>query len=58
MSRNIADIVDSCDAALASVDPTPYIGKYREHAWAGIRGYLGAVTERAAARSSTSTPGC
>ena len=47
--RYIDDIVDSCQAALASVDPTPYFGKYRENAWAGIRGYLGAVTERAAA---------
>ena len=56
--RYIADIVDSAHAALASVDPTPYFGKYRENAWAGVRGYLGAVTERAPPRSSTSTPGC
>jgi glyoxylase-like metal-dependent hydrolase (beta-lactamase superfamily II) len=47
--RYIADIVDSAQAALASVDPTPYFGKYRENVWAGVRGYLGAVTERAAA---------
>jgi glyoxylase-like metal-dependent hydrolase (beta-lactamase superfamily II) len=46
--RYIDDIVESCHAALASVDPTPYFGKYRENVWAGIRGYLGAVTERAA----------
>ena len=43
------DIVESCHAALASVDPTPYFVKYRENVWAGVRGYLGEVTERAAA---------
>jgi glyoxylase-like metal-dependent hydrolase (beta-lactamase superfamily II) len=47
--RYLDDIVESCYAALASVDPTPYFGKYRENACAGVRGYLGAVTERAAA---------
>jgi glyoxylase-like metal-dependent hydrolase (beta-lactamase superfamily II) len=47
--RYLDEIVESCYAALASVDPTPYFGKYRENAWAGVRGYLGEVTERAAA---------
>jgi glyoxylase-like metal-dependent hydrolase (beta-lactamase superfamily II) len=47
--RYLDDIVESCYAALASVDPTPYFGKYQENAWAGVRGYLGEVTERAAA---------
>jgi glyoxylase-like metal-dependent hydrolase (beta-lactamase superfamily II) len=45
----IADIVDSANTALASVDPTPYFAKYQENAWAGVRGYLNAATERAAA---------
>jgi glyoxylase-like metal-dependent hydrolase (beta-lactamase superfamily II) len=47
--RYLDDIVESSRAALASVDPTPYFGKYRENAWAGVRGYLGAVTDQAAA---------
>lgn len=45
----IDDIVENCHAALASVDPTPYFGKYQENMWAGVRHYLGAVTEHAAA---------
>jgi glyoxylase-like metal-dependent hydrolase (beta-lactamase superfamily II) len=45
----IADIVDSAHAALASVDPTPYFVKYGANAWAGVDGYLDAVTARAAA---------
>ena len=47
--RYVDDIVEGCYAALASVDPTPYLGKYRENVWAALRGYLDAVTERAAA---------
>ena len=47
--RYIADIVDSAQAALGSVDPTPYFVKYRENIWAAIGGYLDAVTARAAA---------
>ncbi|GAA1841123.1 MBL fold metallo-hydrolase [Asanoa iriomotensis] len=45
----IEDIVDNARAALASVDPTPYFRKYGANAWAGVAGYLDAVTERAAA---------
>jgi glyoxylase-like metal-dependent hydrolase (beta-lactamase superfamily II) len=45
----IADIVESSYAALASVDPTPYFAKYGANAWAGVGGYLDAVTAQAAA---------
>jgi glyoxylase-like metal-dependent hydrolase (beta-lactamase superfamily II) len=45
----IADIVDSAHAALASVDPTPYFVKYGANVWAGVDGYLDAVTAHAAA---------
>jgi len=45
----IGDIVDSCHAALASVDPTPYFQRYGANAWAGVGGYLDAVTAQAAA---------
>ena len=45
----IADIVDSAHAALASVDPTPYFRKYGANVWAGMNGYLDAVTAHAAA---------
>ena len=44
----IADIVDSAHAALASVDPTPYFARYGANVWAGVGGYLDAVTARAA----------
>jgi glyoxylase-like metal-dependent hydrolase (beta-lactamase superfamily II) len=44
----IADIVDHANAALASVDPTPYFQKYGANAWAAVNGYLDAVTEHAA----------
>jgi glyoxylase-like metal-dependent hydrolase (beta-lactamase superfamily II) len=47
--RYISDIVDSCYAALASVDPTPYFVHYGQNAWAGVAGYLDAVTEQATA---------
>ncbi len=47
--RYIADIVDSAQAALGSVDPTRYFVKYRENIWAAIGGYLDEVTARAAA---------
>jgi glyoxylase-like metal-dependent hydrolase (beta-lactamase superfamily II) len=45
----IGDIVDSCYAALASVDPTRYFAKYGANVWAGVGGYLDEVTARAAA---------
>jgi glyoxylase-like metal-dependent hydrolase (beta-lactamase superfamily II) len=44
----IADIEASSREALASVNPVPYYMHYGENFWAGIRGHLGAVTERAA----------
>jgi glyoxylase-like metal-dependent hydrolase (beta-lactamase superfamily II) len=47
--RYITDIVDGCNAALGSVDPTPYFQKYGQNAWAGVVGYLDAVTDQAAA---------
>jgi glyoxylase-like metal-dependent hydrolase (beta-lactamase superfamily II) len=46
--RYIADIVASAQAALGSVDPTPYFAKYGQNVWAGVRGYLDEVTAQAA----------
>ncbi|MFF1632551.1 MBL fold metallo-hydrolase [Leifsonia sp. NPDC058248] len=46
--RYIADIIASAQTALGSVDPTPYFVTYGENAWAGVRGYLDAVTAAAA----------
>ena len=45
----IADIEASSREALASVNPMPYYLRYGENAWAGVKGHLDAVTERAAA---------
>jgi hypothetical protein len=45
----IADIVASAADALATVDPVPYFMAGGESAWAGVKGYLDTVTERAAA---------
>ncbi len=47
--RYIGDIVDSSYAALAAIDPTPYFVKYGANVWAGVNGYLDAVTAEAAA---------
>jgi glyoxylase-like metal-dependent hydrolase (beta-lactamase superfamily II) len=44
----IQDIQDNAEAALGSVDPTPYFVKYGENVWAGVRGWLNAVTAYAA----------
>src|SRR3954453_19353827 len=44
----VADILDSCQAALGSVDPTPYFVKYGANVWAGVKGYLDEVTAQAA----------
>ena len=44
----IADIQAGAREALGTVDPTPYFQKYGENAWAGVRGYLDAVTDAAA----------
>jgi hypothetical protein len=45
----IADIEASSREALASVDPVPYYMRYGANVWAGIKGHLDTVTERAAA---------
>jgi glyoxylase-like metal-dependent hydrolase (beta-lactamase superfamily II) len=45
----IADIEASAREALAAVDPVPYFMAGGENAWAGVKGYLDEVTERAAA---------
>ena len=45
----IADIEASAKEALAAVDPVPFYMRYGENAWAGVKGHLDAVTERAAA---------
>ena len=44
----VADIVESAQTALGSVDPTPYFVKYGANVWAGVNGYLDEVTARAA----------
>jgi glyoxylase-like metal-dependent hydrolase (beta-lactamase superfamily II) len=44
----IADIEASSREALASVNPVPYYVRYGENVWAGVKGHLDAVTERAA----------
>jgi glyoxylase-like metal-dependent hydrolase (beta-lactamase superfamily II) len=44
----IADIQAGAREALGTVDPTPYFVKYGENVWAGVRGYLDAVTDAAA----------
>jgi glyoxylase-like metal-dependent hydrolase (beta-lactamase superfamily II) len=45
----IADIEASAKEALASVNPVPYYVHYGENVWAGVKGHLDAVVERAAA---------
>ncbi len=45
----MADIEASSREALASVNPVPYYVRYGENVWAGVKGHLDAVTERAAA---------
>jgi glyoxylase-like metal-dependent hydrolase (beta-lactamase superfamily II) len=44
----MADVAASSRMALDTVDPTPYFVKYGENTWAGVRGYLDAVTAAAA----------
>ena len=34
---------------MGKVDPTPYFQKYRDNAWAGVKGYLDEITDVAAA---------
>jgi hypothetical protein len=45
----IADIDASAREALESVDPVPYYMAGGQNFWAGVKGHLDAVTERAAA---------
>jgi glyoxylase-like metal-dependent hydrolase (beta-lactamase superfamily II) len=45
----VADIAASARTALGTVDPTPYFQKYGENGWAGVKTYLDAVTDYAAA---------
>ena len=45
----IADIEASSREALASVNPVPYYVAGGQNVWAGVKGHLDAVTERAAA---------
>ena len=45
----MTDIADSVRKTLPTVDPTPYFQKYGENAWAGVKAYLDACTDAAAA---------
>ena len=45
----IADIVESAQGALSTVDPTPYWANYGQNVWAAVKGYLDAVTDAATA---------
>ena len=45
----IADIVESAQRALSTVDPTPYWANYGQNVWAAVKGYLDAVTDAATA---------
>jgi glyoxylase-like metal-dependent hydrolase (beta-lactamase superfamily II) len=47
--RYIADIEASSREALENVNPVPYYMHYGQNVWAGVKGHLDAVTERAAA---------
>jgi hypothetical protein len=40
----MADISAAARKAIDTLDPTPYFMKYGENSWAGVRGYLDAVT--------------
>jgi glyoxylase-like metal-dependent hydrolase (beta-lactamase superfamily II) len=45
----MADIDASIRKALTTVDPTPFFVKYGENVWAGVKGYLDACADAAAA---------
>jgi glyoxylase-like metal-dependent hydrolase (beta-lactamase superfamily II) len=45
----MADIVANVKKEIFAVDPTPYFQKYGNNAWAGVKGYLDEITEKAAA---------
>ena len=53
----IADI-DERIRTCGRLDPTPFFVKYGANVWAGVKGYLDAVSHLAAHRSSRSTPAC
>jgi glyoxylase-like metal-dependent hydrolase (beta-lactamase superfamily II) len=44
-----ADMTGSVRDALATVDPTPFFVRYGTNSWGGVKTYLDAVTEQAAA---------
>jgi len=44
----MSDIVENVKTALATTDPTPFFVKYGANAWAGVKGYLDAVSNNAA----------
>jgi glyoxylase-like metal-dependent hydrolase (beta-lactamase superfamily II) len=44
-----ADMAESIRTTLASLDPTPFFMKYGTNVWAGVKTYIDAVTEQAAA---------
>jgi hypothetical protein len=45
----MADIVESVKKTIFEVDPTPYLQRYGENAWAAYKEYLDAITDQAAA---------
>jgi glyoxylase-like metal-dependent hydrolase (beta-lactamase superfamily II) len=45
----VSDVTDNVKTALATVDPTPFFTKYGTNAWAGVKTYLDAVSDYAAA---------
>jgi glyoxylase-like metal-dependent hydrolase (beta-lactamase superfamily II) len=45
----VADIVANIKTAIGAVNPVPYFQKYGENAWGGVKEYLDAVTNAAAA---------
>ena len=45
----MADIAAAARKAIDTLDPMPYFMKYGENSWAGVRGYLDAVTAATAA---------
>lgn len=45
----MADLSDSVRTALDTLDPTPYFAKSGENVWAGVKGYLDALADTAAA---------
>ena len=44
-----ADMAESIRTTLATLDPTPFFVRYGQNVWAGVKTYIDAVTEQAAA---------